>query len=234
MQSVPKSRWLIGWAAFLTLALLGCDAAKASEFELVYNAILNEGGTPATLNGAPLPAGTPLTITSEFDTSSADQWNTGAYIYTALSPTFFLGTPAGRYEVIWPALSILLSDPSWATVGGPSPYSAGFYNVGASPGSLNSVFGSSTAVFQAADPSPSRFYDYQYGFDFTGPGPVGLLTVLLDAGSLAIYTNSVSNVTAAIFPVPELPTWGLALVGFASLAGLAHVRGRASAHPSSG
>jgi hypothetical protein len=74
----------------------------------------------------------PLTITSEFDTASADQWNTGAYIYTALSPTFFLESPAERYEVISPALFILLSDPSWAIVGGPSPYSAGFFNVGVS------------------------------------------------------------------------------------------------------
>jgi hypothetical protein len=110
-------------------------------------------------------------------------------------------------------LFILLSDPSWATFGGPAPYSAGFFPTFPA-GAINSVFGSSTASFQAGDPSPTMFYDYQNNFSFTGPGP---LTVLLSGGQLTLYNNSVSDVTAAIFPVPELSTWAMMAFGFAGL-----------------
>jgi hypothetical protein len=81
-------------------------------------------------------------------------------------------------------------------------------------GGVNSVFDASTAAFQAGDPSPSLFYDYQYNFSFTGQEP---LTVLLSGGQLALYNNSVSDVTAAIFPVPEVSTWAMMAFGFAGL-----------------
>jgi hypothetical protein len=34
---------------------------------------------------------------------------------------------------------------------------------------------------------------------------------------LTLYNNSVSDVTAAIFPVPELSTWAMVALGFAGL-----------------
>jgi len=232
MQSFPKSRWLMSCGALLTLMSVSCGSASADKFELVYRATLNEGSAPLSgfTGQEPFPASTPLTITADFDTSSADQWNTGAYIYSALSPTFLIGATDELYEDEPDALFILLSDPSWATFGGPAPYSVGFFRTFPA-GAINSVFGASTAAFQAGDPSPTVFYDYQDNFSFTGPGP---LTVLLSGGQLTIYDNSVSDVTAAILPVPELSTWGLMLFGFAALASAAYVRGRASAHPSSG
>ena len=56
-------------------------------------------------------------------------------------------------------LLILVSDPSWQSVGGPYPYSAGF--VGSGPlGSITSLFGASTNPFDAANPSPTTFNDY--------------------------------------------------------------------------
>jgi hypothetical protein len=69
--------------ALLTLVSVSCSPASAEEIELVYRATLNEGSAPLSgfLGQPPLPVGTPLTITAGFDASSADQWNTGAYIY---------------------------------------------------------------------------------------------------------------------------------------------------------
>ena len=215
MQSFPKSRWSMSCGALLTLMSVSCGPASADKFELVYRATLNEGSAPLSgfIGPEHFPFGTPLTITADFDTSSADQWNTGAYIYTALSPTFLIGATAELYQDEPGALFILLSDPSWATFGGPAPYSAGFFRTFPA-GAINSVFGSSTASLQAGDPSPTMFYDYQNNFSFAGPGP---LTVLLSGGQLTLYNNSVSDVTAAIFPVPELSTWAMMAFGFAGL-----------------
>jgi hypothetical protein len=123
MHSFLKSRWLTSCGAVFALISVSCGPASAEKFELVYRATLNEG--PGFI-GQPFSDNTPLTITAEFDTSSADQWNTGAYIYTALSPTFLIGATDETYEGEPGALLILLSDPSWATFGGPAPYSAGF------------------------------------------------------------------------------------------------------------
>jgi hypothetical protein len=232
MLSFPNGRWLAACGAALALMSVGCGPASADKFELVYRATLNEAGAPLSgfIGQPPLAAGAALTITAEFDTSSADQWNTGAYIYTALSPTFFVGSTTELYEDGPDTLFILLSDPSWATFGGPAPYSAGFFRT--SPlGAINSVFGSSTASFQAGDPSPTVFYDYQSNFSFAGPGP---LIVLLSGGPLTIYSSSLSDVTASILPVPEASTWGLMLFGFAALAGVAFVCRRAPAHLSPG
>jgi hypothetical protein len=231
MHSFLKCQWLISCGAVFALMSVGCGPASAEKFELVYRATLNEGTAPFSgFIGLPLPAGTPLTITAEFDTSSADYWNTGAYIYTALSPTFVIGATDELYNDELGSLFILLSDPSWATFGGPAPYSAGFFRTFPA-GAINSVFGSSTAAFQASDPSPTAFYDYQYNFSFAGPGP---LTVLLSGGELTLYSSSLSDVTASILPVPEVSTWGLMLFGLAGLAGIAYVRGRAPARLSSG
>jgi hypothetical protein len=120
------------------------------------------------------------------------------------------------------ALLILLSDPSWATFGGPAPYSAGFFTISFRGGGVNSVFDASTAAFQAGDPSPTTFYDYQYNFTFTGQEP---LTVLLSGGQLALYNNSLSDVTAAIFPVPELSTWAMMAFGLAGFGMAGRLRG---------
>src|SRR6202044_624448 len=109
-------------------------------------------------------------------------------------PTLLIGSTDELYNEEPGALLILLSDPSWATFGGPAPYSAGFFRTFPA-GAINSVFGSSTASFQAGDPFPTLFYDYQSNFSFDGPGP---LTVLLSGGHLALYANSLSDVTAAI------------------------------------
>jgi hypothetical protein len=232
MHSFLRSRWLMSCGAVFALMSVGCGPASAEKFELVYSATLNEGSAPLSgfTGQGSLPAGTPLTITAEFDTSSADQWNTGAYIYTALSPTFLIGAIDELYNEEPGALRILLSDPSWATFGGPAPYSAGFFRTSPA-GAINSVFGSSTASFQAGDPSPTVFSDDQYNFSFAGPGP---LTVSLSGGQLTIYSSSLSDVRASILPVPEVSTWGLMLLGFAGLAGVAYVRGRAPAHLPSG
>ena len=230
MHGFRKSLWLTTCGALLTLMTVGCGPASADKFELVYRATLNEGSAPLSgfAGQEPLPAGTALTITAEFDTFSADQWNTGAYVYTALSPTFLIGATTELYPAEQGALFVLLSDPSWATFGGPSPYSAGFFRISPA-GAINSVFGSSTASFEAGDPSSTVFYDYEYNFSFTGPGP---LTVLLSGGPLTLYSDSVSGVTATVLPAPELSTWALMLFGFAGLAAAAYVRGRPSAHPS--
>lgn len=218
MHSFLKSRWLMSCGAVFALISVSCGPARAEKFELFYRATLNE---EPSLLGQPFPVGTPLTITADFDTSSADYWNTGAYIYTALSPTFVIGATTELYEGEPGALLILLSDPSWATYGGPAPYSAGFFRLFPN-GAINSVFGSSTASFQAADPSPTTFYDYQSNFSFAGPGP---LTVSLSGGQLTLYANSLSDVTAAIFPVPELSTWAMMAFGFAGLGMAGRLRG---------
>ena len=219
MHSFLKSRWLMSCGAVFALISVSCGPASAEKFELVYRATLNEG--PGFI-GQPFSDNTPLTITADFDTSSADYWNTGAYIYTALSATFVIGATTELYEGEPGALLILLSDPSWATFGGPAPYSAGFFTISFRGGGVNSVFDASTAAFQAADPSPTTFYDYQYNFSFTGQEP---LTVLLSGGQLALYNNSLSDVTAAIFPVPELSTWAMMAFGLAGLGMAGRLRG---------
>ncbi len=145
----------------------------------------------------------------------------GPTFNTALSPTFLIGATDETYQGEPGALLILLSDPSCATFGGPAPYSAGFFTISFMGGGVNSVFDASTAAFQAADPSPTLFYDYQYNFSFTGQEP---LTVLLGGGHLALYNNSVSDVTAAIFRVPEVSTWVMMAFGFAGLGMAARLR----------
>lgn len=147
MHSFLKSRWLMSCGAVFALMSVGCGPASAEKFELVSSATLNEGSAPLSgfTGQGSLPAGTPLTITAEFDTSSADQWNTGAYIYTALSPTFLIGAIDELYNEEPGALRILLSDPSWATFGGSAPYSAGFFRT--------SPAGRSTL---SSDPQPPR------------------------------------------------------------------------------
>jgi hypothetical protein len=101
MQSFPKSRLSMSCGALLTLMSVSCGTASADKFELVYRATLNEGGAPLSgfIGPEPFPVGTPLTITADFDTSSADQWTPGAYTYTALSPTFLIGSTAELYRM---------------------------------------------------------------------------------------------------------------------------------------
>jgi hypothetical protein len=194
-----------------------CGAAKASKYEIVYRATLNEGVPPLASfkNSAPFAAGTPLTITAQFDLSTANQWNIGAYFYTAPSSTFLIGS--STYEAEDP-LEILLSDPSWQSVGGPFPYSAGFVVSGPSGlGSINSLFGASTNAFDAANPSPTKFNEYELNFDFT-EGPLTLsVEGAPGGGQLVVYNASVSGVTATILAAPEVSTWAMMAFGFAGL-----------------
>jgi hypothetical protein len=150
MSTAPKSRSLFNCAALMISMFAVCSgAARASECEIVYHAILNEGAPPlASLDSAPFAPRTPLTITAVFDLSTASQWNIGAWFYTAPSATFLIGS--STYET-QNALQILLSDPSWQTLGGPYPYSAGFLD--SEPlGSITSLFGASRNAFDASDP----------------------------------------------------------------------------------
>jgi hypothetical protein len=217
MSTSPKSRSLSNCAVLLISTLACCGgAARASEYEIVYHATLNEGGPPlASFQGsAPFAAGTPLTITANFDSSTADQWNIGAYFYTAPSATFLIGSSTYETEN---ALQILLSDPTWQSVGGPYPYSAGF--LGSGPlGSITSLFGASTNPFDAANPSPTKFYEYEHNFDFTDGTPLSLFVAgASGGGQLVIYNTSISDVTATIFAVPEVSTWAMVAFGFAGL-----------------
>ena len=88
MQSFPKSRWSMSCGALLTLMSVSCGPASADKFELVYRATLNEGSAPLSgfIGPEPFPGGTPLTITADFDTSSADQWNTRSLHLHCLIP----------------------------------------------------------------------------------------------------------------------------------------------------
>jgi hypothetical protein len=220
MSTAPKSRSLFNCAALVISMFAVCSgAARASEYEIVYRAILNEGARPlapfASLDSAPFAPGTPLTITAVFDLSTARQWNTGAWFYTAPSATFLIGS--STYEAEDP-LEILLSDPSWQTLGGPYPYSAGFLDDGPPLGSINSLFGASTNAFDSSNPSPTSFYEYEHNFEFTGGAPLTLFVAgASGGGQLVIYNTGISDVTAAIFPVPELSTWAMMAVGFAGL-----------------
>jgi hypothetical protein len=218
MSISPKSRPLFDCAALLISMLACCGgAARASEYEIEYRATLNEGGPPLASfqDSAPFAAGTPLTITGNFDSSTADQWNVGAYFYTAPSATFLIGS--STYEAEDP-LEILLSDPSWQSVGGPFPYSAGFVVSGQSGlGSINSLFSASTNAFDAANPLPTTFNEYELNFDFT-EGPLTLsVEEAPGGGQLVVYNASVSGVTATIFAVPEISTWVMMAFGFAGL-----------------
>jgi hypothetical protein len=134
MSTSSQSRSLFSCIALLIACC--CGAAKASNYEIVYRATLNDGVPPLASfkDSAPFAAGTPLTITAQFDLSTANQWNIGAYFYTAPSSTFLIGS--STYEAEDP-LEILLSDPSWQSVGGPFPYSAGFVVSG--PSGLGSI-----------------------------------------------------------------------------------------------
>jgi hypothetical protein len=219
MSTAPKSRSLFNCAALVIWTFAVCSgAASAGEYQLVYHAILNEGAPPlASLDLTPFAAKTPLTITAEFDTSTGNQWNTGAYIYSVSSATFLIGS--STYEP-QNALDILLSDPSWQSVGGPYPYSAGF--IGSEPskplGSITSLFDASTNAFDASDPSPTQFYEYEHNFDFTDGTPLTLFVAgASGTGQLVMYNTSISDVTAAVFLVPELSTWAMMAVGFAGL-----------------
>jgi hypothetical protein len=217
MSTAPKSRSLFNCAALAISMFAVCSgAARASEFEIVYRATLNEGGPPLASfqHSAPFAPGTPLTVTAVFDLSTASQWNTGAWFYTAPSATFLIGS--STYET-QNALQILLSDPSWQTLGGPFPYSAGFLDDGPPLGSINSLFGASTNAFDSFNPSPTSFYEYENNFDFTD-GPLSLVVFgPSGGGQLVIYNTSISGVTAAILPVPELSTWAMMAIGFAGL-----------------
>jgi hypothetical protein len=158
-----------------------------------------------------------LTITAVLDLSTASQWNIGAWFYTAPSATFLIGSSTYATQN---ALQILLSDPSWQTLGGPYPYSAGFIGLEPSEplGSITSLFGASTNAFDASNPSPTKFYEYKHNFDFTDGTPLTLFVAgASGGGQLVIYNTSISDVTAAIFPVPELSTWAMMAVGFAGL-----------------
>jgi hypothetical protein len=218
MSTSPKSLSLSHCAVMVISTLTCCGgAARASEYEIVYHATLNEGGPPLASfqDSAPFAAGTPLTITANFDSSTADQWNIGAYFYTAPSATFLIGSSIYETEN---ALLILLSDPSWQSVGGPFPYSAGFVVSGPSGlGSINSLFGGSTNAFDASNPSPTKFNEYEFNFDFT-EGPLTLfLEGVPGGGQLVVYNASVSGVTATLFAVPEVSTWAMMAFGFAGL-----------------
>ena len=203
------ARWLVGRVGIVASAALVSGMAKAGEYELTYDLILNQGSAPyASLQSSgALPAGTQVKITATFDTDTADQWNTGAWIYdatigiieieaTGAPPVFYTASPARQYDA-------LLSDPSWQTVGGPGPYSVGlFYIGGGSPysGSLNSVFGLASQPFEAATPSDTSFSDYNASFYFAGSP---LVLDIADAAThspdvLSIFDNSVSDATATI------------------------------------
>src|ERR1700733_8259252 len=116
MSTSSQSRSLFNSIALLISVACCCGAAKASKYEIVYRA-----GVPPLASfkdSSPFAAGTPLTITAQFDLSTANQWNIGAYFYTAPSSTFLIGS--STYEAEDP-LEIRLSDPSWQSVGGHSP-----------------------------------------------------------------------------------------------------------------
>jgi hypothetical protein len=226
MSTSPKSRSIFNCVALLISVACCCGAAKASKYEIVYRATLNEGVPPLASfqHSEPFAAGTPLTITAQFDLSTANQWNIGAYFYTAPSATFLIGS--STYEAEGP-LDVLLSDPSWQSVGGPFPYSAGFIDSGPSGlGSINSLFRASTNAFDASNPSPTKFYEYEHNFDFTD-GPLTLFVAgAPGGGQLTIYNASVSGVTATILAVPELSTWAMMAFGCAGLAMVGRLRGR--------
>jgi hypothetical protein len=66
-------------------------------------------------------------------------------------------------------------------------------------------------------PSPTQFYEYELNYKFTN-GPLSLVVFgPSGAGQLVIYNTSISDVTAAVFPVAELSTWAMMAVGFAGL-----------------
>jgi hypothetical protein len=222
-------------AGILASAALVSGMAKAAEYELTYDLIVNQGSPPpyASLEVSPLPAGTQVTITATFDTDSADQWNVGAWIYDATigtieikapgaPPAFYVASPTRQYYTI-------LSDPSWETEGGPGPYSVGLFYIagGGSPlsGSLSSVFGLASQPFEAATPSDASFSDYNSSFYFTGSPLVidvrDAVTHLPDA--LSLFDNSVSDATGSIEMIPEASTWAMLLIGFGGL-GLAGYR----------
>jgi hypothetical protein len=229
MSMSPKSRSLFNCEALLISVVCFCCPAGASELEIVYHATLNEGGPPfASLDSAPFAPGTPLTITAVFDLSTANQWNTGAWFYTAPSATVLIGS--STYEAEGP-LEILLSDPSWRSVGGPFPYSAGFLDEEPPGlGSINSLFGASTNPFHAPNPSPTNFYEYENNFEFTGDIPASPLTLFLAGapgrGQLTIFNANVSGATGTILAVPELSTWAMMAFGFAGLGMAGRLRGR--------
>jgi hypothetical protein len=121
------AHWLVGRVGIVASAALVSGMAKASEYELTYDLILNQGNAPyANLQSSgALPPGTQVKITATLDTHTADQWNTGAWIYdatietieietTGAPPVFYTASPARQYDA-------LLSDPSWQTAGGPGP-----------------------------------------------------------------------------------------------------------------
>ena len=89
MSTSSQSRSLFNSIALLISVACCCGAAKASKYEIVYRATLNEGVPPLASfkDSAPFAAGTPLTITAQFELSTANQWNIGAYFYTAPSST---------------------------------------------------------------------------------------------------------------------------------------------------
>jgi hypothetical protein len=52
-------------------------------------------------------------------------------------------------------------------------------------------------------PSPTQFYEYELNYKFTN-GPLSLVVFgPSGAGQLVIYNTSISDVTAAVFPVPD-------------------------------
>jgi hypothetical protein len=220
MSASSKIRSLFNFAALFISTWSCCGgAARAGEYEIVYHATLNDGGPPlalASFQNSPFAAGTPLTITAQFDSSTADQWNTGAYIYTVSSARFLIGS--STYET-QDGLQILLSDPSWESVGGPYPYSAGFIGSehGEPLGSITSLFGASTNAFDASNPAPTQFYEYELNYNFTA-GPLSLFVFgPSGSGQLVLYNTSVSDGGATIFAVPELSTWAMLAFGFTGL-----------------
>ena len=228
-----RADWLVRGAAALVLAVFATGTADATEFQLAYNLTVNQGSGPfASLESSgALPAGTQLTLTAKFDTDTADQWNIGAYNSMASLESIVIAVPHAPPAFYTPLSAgidyILLSDPLWETVGGPGPYSAGlFYLGGGAPGSINSVFGASTQTFDAADPSDTRFDDYQSSFYFDGdPFVVRVQDVMAPSplDVLSIFDTSVSGATASIGLVPEPSTWAMLLIGFGGL-GLAGYR----------
>ena len=239
MKRVRGIGSVVAGAAASMIATCGGPSAQAAEIEVTYGATLNVGTVeePASLQSLPLPAGTFFTLAAEFDTGTEDQWNTGAYIYGPSAATIVIGIPGAAletYRALAP-VDILLSDPSWIGSGGPGPYSAGFISLSSrGDGSLQSVFESSTAAFDAGNPSSTLLYDYASSFEFTGRPFVVSVDDLGPLGSgmdvLSVFDNSVSNVTTSIGIVPELSTWAMTIAGFAAL-GLADIRTRYKVDP---
>jgi hypothetical protein len=97
MRAIGSNGGLRLFARAVIFGLAAMLPKSAGAETIIYQGILNAGGAPfATLGSQPFPAGTKLMVTATFDTSSANQWSPGAYIYAATSTLFAFSTGTGR------------------------------------------------------------------------------------------------------------------------------------------